>query len=72
VTIQNTHNSAHIVSSEYDPEQLLMKITFAHNNATYAYHPVPPQVYTEFVKAKSPGKFLHLHVKPNFNATRLN
>jgi hypothetical protein len=64
-------DSSQIVSSTYDPLTGTLKILFNYQNAEYLYMAVPAQVYDEFTRAKSVGKFLHLYIKGHYKERRI-
>lgn len=52
------HKSSHIASSDYDPKQGHLDVTFA-NGKTYRYRNVSADLAKSFQSADSTGGFLH-------------
>lgn len=62
-------NSRQIKSVAYETKAKRLHIKFL-NNSTYAYLEVPKEVYIEFAKAESAGKFFHAEIKNKFTNTK--
>jgi hypothetical protein len=55
-------NSSTIVEVEYHKEEQNLDVTFKAGK-TYRYYGVPEEVYNEFIKAESLGKYLNANIK---------
>ena len=62
--------STDIRSIGYDREKELLHIKFR-TGLEYVYSPVPSSVYTEFMDAKSYGRFFHQHIKDQYPYERV-
>jgi len=71
-TMATTDNktSSLIKHASYDPLLRVMLVEFETN--VYLYNGVPRQVWEEFVKADSLGKFFNKNIKPNFKGVKIN
>ena len=54
----------------YDKASQTLELEYT-NGGIYQYFPVPPEVYDEFLKAESKGKFINLHIKPYFQCREI-
>ena len=61
-------SSSDIASVGY--EGTTMYIRF-HSGGLYAYHNVPPSVYTGLMNASSHGQYFHAHIKGRYGDTRI-
>lgn len=58
-------NSSTIVEVEYHKQEQNLDVTFKAGK-TYRYHNVPEEVFIDFIKAESLGKYLNANIK-SFN-----
>lgn len=61
---------SHITDHKYDPETRTLDITFR-NGGTYRYADVPNDVYSDFTKAASQGRFHHKYIVGRHSYTKL-
>jgi SNF2 family DNA or RNA helicase len=54
--------SSNVSMVGYDKKDKTLEVKF-HNGGEYKYNKVPKALYRRLLKAKSPGKFLHKHIK---------
>lgn len=54
----------------YDIASRILKVTFV-SGAVYAYYEVPDEVYIDFMKAKSKGRYLNRFIKGFFDFAKL-
>jgi len=62
-------NSTAINRVDYNPEAKVMSITFK-TSGTYDYPDVPEEVYTNFEKAASKGKYYNQVVRWQYSARK--
>lgn len=53
--------------TEYDEQEQELDVTFK-NGAVYTYSKVPKEVYEQFLKAPSQGKFFNANIKETYRA----
>ncbi len=54
----------------YDPEKRVLEVEFA-SGQVYEYVDVPPEVYSELLRAESHGQYFHAHIRDVFPYRRL-
>ena len=57
-----TFRSTAIASATYDPETSELNIEFT-GGGSYSYSGVPPELWGEFKRAESPGRFYDSRIK---------
>lgn len=62
-------DSSVVLSIGYDDQRHILKVRFR-NGRTYYYLSVPRNVYRQFIRAASAGKYLNEVIKPNYRAVR--
>ena len=62
--------SSHVAGIDYDRNTRILRVVFR-NGTNYAYADVPSGVYEAFLRASSPGSFLHSRVRPHYRATKI-
>lgn len=63
--------SSQVYETRYNKETKQMTVVF-NIGATWAYSPVPLEVWEASLKAQSIGKFLNSEIKPKYEAYKLN
>lgn len=56
--------------SEINHDGKLLKVTF-NNGSEYAYEGVPVNIYEDFSKAESKGKYFHENINYRYNYSRI-
>lgn len=64
--IESIYDSSNILKSTYFLKENRMYISFKRGN-TYSYENVPYEVYEEFEKSESHGKYFHSKIRNNPN-----
>ena len=59
-------DSSAITSAGYDAGRRLLRLEYR-NGRIYDYLNVPPEIYEDVLNADSPGEFVNLEVKPNYD-----
>lgn len=54
-------NSSSVKAMGYDAASLTLQVDFK-SGRSYVYRPVPPEVHSNILAAKSPGSYLHKNV----------
>jgi KTSC domain len=62
-------NSSNIDEVEYIPSTKTLQIRFK-NGSLYNYFDVPEEVFEEFIKSESAGKYFQAHVKSAFQFSK--
>jgi len=63
-------DSSYINSYGYDEDSRTLQIEFK-NGAMYKYGSVPPEVFIEFVRSESKGKFFLAEIKDKYTYERV-
>jgi hypothetical protein len=67
--------SSNILGAAYDPQSLNLTVIFKGSSgkgSAYVYSRVPAQVANGLSQAESPGKFLNLYVKNQFEFQKIS
>lgn len=64
-------NSSKIAEYGYDRDGCLLRINFRRSNAGYYYYGVTPEVFSEFLKAGSKGRFFMQNIKGKFEERKI-
>lgn len=62
--------STNVAEIGYDEEQRTLEVLFR-NGTLYQYFEVPPHIFTELIKAGSPGQYLNAIIKGHFRYARV-
>lgn len=63
--------SSNVAAIGYDVKWMVLTVQFK-NGGTYEYQGVPPSVYEALRTAESIGGYLAKHIKPKFEAKRVD
>ena len=63
--------SSNVEAIGHDSHTLELHVRFLKSGETYIYYNVESWVFDEFMQADSPGKFLHNHIKGNYDYGKL-
>jgi hypothetical protein len=51
-------------------QSAVLELVF-HSGTVYCYFAVPAQIYVEFLRAESKGRYFNSHIRNRFNFTKL-
>jgi hypothetical protein len=60
--------STSIRRSEYDPDTRILSVWFVASGKRYDYEEVPLEVYDDFKRAFSKGRFFNKHIRNRFRS----
>jgi len=63
--------SSNISSVGYDSENQILEIEFRESKLVYQYFRVPMQVYNEFIRSDSLGKYFNQKIKDIYRYTQI-
>lgn len=62
--------SSNVAEIGYESNSMILEVQF-NKGEIYQYLDVPESTFIEFLHSDSKGRFLNLHIKPNFRFIRL-
>ena len=62
--------SSNIAEVGYDESSRTLEVLFT-NGSVYQYFDVPPQIYTQLIRAASIGQYLNANIKGSFRYARV-
>lgn len=62
--------SSSLASVGYDPATRALEAEFR-KGRIYRYHDVPPEIFEQFMKADSKGRFMNAHIRTAYRFTRV-
>lgn len=65
-----TVNSSNLQAVEYDPDTLVLRVTFT-NGGQYEYEGVLQEIVDEMMSADSQGSYFHRNVRMNYPYTKI-
>ena len=62
---------SHLEEIAYHEDTQTLIVTFRYSGATYTYDAVPLEEYDKLMSAESKGKHFCAHIKPKYQATKI-
>lgn len=69
--VEYSVDSSNINNVEYDPDQLILRVTFS-NGGKYEYEGVLQEVVDEMLSASSVGSYFYSNIRMNYPYTKVN
>lgn len=63
-------DSSLLKAAAYHDQLAALELVF-HSGTVYCYFGVPAQIYREFLRAESKGRYFNSHIRNRFNFTKL-
>lgn len=70
IKLNPVSHSSNIKAIGYDEDSQILVVQFL-DGGKYKYEAVPPQIYKDFLRSQSMGKYFHASIKGKFKAEKM-